>query len=292
MAAAGLAPPGLGFRRPLVADIRGRSYRPHQILVPVAGASPQPVPSLLALTPELQLLESGAVSYATGIAGFQCLLEPSRLRVADARGQGALSLLPPRSLVSEVTRQLEAQVPLLEKARADHQRWLDWVGWASVIGPGREALAELRQLDGIRQAVDTARTAWQPAAQPSTFEPRSAWVTLFPGAYLDPGDFVQVGRVGGRWVLVLVGSAYPEPPVLVHPVPRLVLVEPDGHVRREVPVPPESLTPRDRFLYRLLERRLVSGRDESLRPAVQRWREQHPALLQADLPAGAVPRSP
>jgi hypothetical protein len=58
-----------------------------------------------------------------------------------------------------------------------------------------------------------------------------------------------------------------------------VLVDPDGSQRRRPVSPPARLTDEDRFVFRLLQRRLTEGKDQSLSVPVARWIESHGAAL-------------
>jgi spermidine synthase len=250
------------FLRPTasaVYDPRGRAYPPFPILLPAlaaAAAGPQLVPSLLALTPDLQLLENGAVACGPPLLGYQCLLEPGQVRVLDATGSEVTRLLPPTSLETEATTRTREQGSLIDQAVRDHQRWLDWVGWASSMAPGRAATSEMTSLESTRRALQTAGKAWEPASRPPrpAFEPPARWVTLFPGLYL-------------------------EPPAMAAQDPAVVWVAPDGTPRRQSVQPPATLGAADRFLFRALERRLVQGKDQSLSRPVAQWREVHGAAL-------------
>ena len=250
------------FLRPTssaVYDPRGRAYPPFPILLPAlatAAVGPQLVPSLLALTPDLQLLENGAVACGPPLLGYQCLVEPGRVRVLDASGGEVTRLLPPTSLETEATTRTREQASLIDQAVRDHQRWLDWVGWASSMAPGRAAASEMTSLESTRRALQTAGKAWEPASRPPrpAFDPPSGWVTLFPGLYL-------------------------EPPALAAQDPTVVWVAPDGTQRRQSVQPPATLGAADRFLFRALERRLVQGKDQSLSRPVAQWREAHGATL-------------
>jgi hypothetical protein len=242
-----------------VYDPRGRAHTPFPIFLPALAAAavgPQLVPSLLALTPDLQLLENGAVACGPPLLGYQCLLEPGQVRVLDATGGEVTRLLPPGSLETEATTRTREQASLIDQAVRDHQRWLDWVGWASSMAPGRAVASEMTSLESTRRALQTAGKSWEPASRPPrpAFEPPSPWVTLFPGLYL-------------------------EPPALAAGDPTVVWVAPDGTQRRQLVQPPATLGAADRFLFRALERRLVQGKDQSLSRPVAQWREVHGAAL-------------
>ncbi|MGH7322762.1 MAG: hypothetical protein ACRELA_24510, partial [Candidatus Rokuibacteriota bacterium] len=199
---------GPGVPRARVYDSRGQEYPAQQAAAATPQGGPQPVSALLALSPELQLLESGALVYVAGVPGVQCVLEPGRLLVLDTAGQEVLALRPSDELLDQARRQILAQGPLVEKALADHQRWVGWVRWASVVPDGRQAVAELAELTAIKRAVDSAQRTWRGAAPPVPFDAKSHWVPLFPGVYLDPRGRGPVGLVRGRWVAIAPGSAY------------------------------------------------------------------------------------
>jgi spermidine synthase len=242
-----------------VYDPRGRAYPPFPVFLPAphaAAAGPQPVAAVLALTPDLQLLDNGAVACGPALLGYQCLLEPGQIRVLDASGGEVTRLLPPASLETEAATRTREQVSLIDQAVRDHRRWLDWVGWASGMAPGQEATSEMTSLTGMRRALQTAGKAWEPASRPPrpAFEPPARWVTLFPGLYLEPPAFAAQDVT-------------------------VVWVAPDGRERRQSVQPPATLGAADRFLFRALERRLVQGKDQSLSLPVAQWREVHGAAL-------------
>jgi spermidine synthase len=245
-----------------VYDPKGRSYSPFPTFLPAlavgaaAAAGSQTVKPVLALTPELQLLDNGGVACGPPLPGYQCLLEPGQIRVIDASGAEVTRLLPPGSLETEATTRTREQVSLIDQAVQDHRRWLDWVGWASSMAPGLDAKSEMTSLDGMRGALQTAGKAWEPAGRAArpAFEPPARWVMLFPGLYL-------------------------EPPAFAAQEPTVVWVDPDGTQRRQSVQPPATLGAADRFLFRALERRLVQGKDQSLSQPVARWREVHGTAL-------------
>ncbi len=269
------AAPGAFRFRPLLSrpgvvrvyDAQGRDYPALAVVTAAPGGAPRPTRSLLALTPDLQVLETGGISCGPPLAGYQCLLEPGRLRVLDAAGTEVVALLPPGSLERDVAARSAAQLPLVEQALADHRRWLEWTGWASGTALGREAASELTSLEGIRRALQAAGRTWTagpPRPQPQ-FEPSPGWVTLVPGLYL-------------------------EPPALATDPPTAIWVAPDGTRRRQSLDPPAVLEPADRFLFRALERRLLEGRDHSVAVTVARWRALHGAALGA--PRAPLPPAP
>lgn len=239
-----------GVPRNRVYDRDGRQYAAEQVALPQPAADPRPVPALLALTPELQLLESGLLAYAAGVPGYRFLLEPARLRVLDTGGCEVMALAPSRELRGGAQAQLDAQAPLIDKALADHRRWLEWTGWASYLPAGRGRASELAELEGLRGAVGSAQAAWRRAGAATGFDPPANWVTLVPGVYLAP-------------------------PAAGAAEPHLVVVNPEGRVERHGLGPPGTLTAQDRFLFRLLHRRATEGRDRSLEAPVARWVAAH-----------------
>ncbi len=274
-----------GAPRARVYDSRGREYAAQQIATATPQGGPQPVSALLALSPELQLLESGVLVYVTGVPGFQGVLEPGRLLVRDTAGQEVLALRPSDELQDQARRQILAQGPMVEKALADHRRWVSWVRWASVVPDGRQAVVELTELTAIQRAVETAQRTWRWAAPPPALDAKSHWVSLFPGIYLDPHGRGPVGLLQGRWVAIEHGSAYAEPPTAVHEAPTVVLVAPDGLTRARRMAPPARLAGEDRFLFRVLSQHAGAGKDASLQPMVDRWLEAHRDALGATPPA-------
>ncbi len=196
-----------------VYDAEGREYPALRFALtdPVGGR--KPVPSLLALSPELQLLETGAIAYLTGLAGYQALLEPGRLRTLDASGRDVLALAPPTRLQADAASRIAQQGPLIDTALVEHERWLEWTRWRAVIAPGRGSDSELAGLQATRKAVDAAREVWQRPGTARAFDPPAGWVTLFPGVYLEPA------RIAAQ-------------------DPTIVLVNPDGSQSRQPVGPP------------------------------------------------------
>jgi hypothetical protein len=227
-----------------------------------------PIASLLALTAELQLLESGALAYVTDVPGYQGVLEPGRLRVLDAEGREVVALLPGRALEDDARRQLDAQLPLIEKAVLDHGRWLDWVRWASVTPPGRQAASELAQLEAMRRAVQTAQATWRAAPPPPLVLVRSNWGPVFPGLYLQEA-----------------GPAAAPRGLATATAPSVAVVTPTGDVRPRGLEPPASLTDEDRFVFRALQRHYQRGGAPWLREPLARWLAAHETELAVRPPA-------
>jgi len=172
-----------------VYDPEGREYPALRFAVTDPRGGMRPVGSLLALSPDLQLLDTGAIACTPALPGYQCLLEPGRVRALDATGREVLTLLPPPGLQQVAVARLAQQGPLIDKALAEHRRWLEWVHWGSVLPQGREAVSELAGLEAIKRAVETAHEPWRRPSAPPGFDPPHGWVTLFPGIYLEPARF-------------------------------------------------------------------------------------------------------
>lgn len=252
--------PGAGGR---VVDPQGREHLAQWLTFTDPRGGAQPVTALLALTPELQLLESGALAYVADVPGYRFLLEPGRLRVLDTAGRDVVALLPDRALDEEARRQVEAQGPLIDRAVLEHRRWLDWARWGAGTPPGRQAASELGQLEAIRGSVERARVAWRAAAPASVLLPRHGWVAVFQGVYLQP------------WL----PSSPPGPRPGGTPGPTLALVTADGQVRPRSLDPPVRLGDEDRFLFRLLSRRVARREDPALRDVLLRWLAAHGEAL-------------
>lgn len=237
-----------------VYDAQGQEYPALRFAFTDPQGGQRPTSSLLALTKDLQLLESSGVAYAASVPGFRFSLDPGRLRVLDRTGVEVLALLPDARLQDEVKQQLRAQGPLIEKAIVDHQRWLDWVRWASMTAGGQQAVSELAALEAIKQAVATAQGTWEGVSPQPGPDPGAGWVSIFPGVYLEP----------------------PKP----DPAPRSVaLITPEGTIRTRSIAPPVALTEEDRFLFWILNRRLTEGRDQSLKDSITGWVEAHGEVL-------------
>jgi spermidine synthase len=257
--AAGTPPPDRVY------DPEGRSYPALRFTFTDPQGGRKPVGPVLALTPELQLLETGVIGCAPALPGYQCLLEPGRVRVLDAAGREVMSCRPPARLLSDARSRTRLQVAAIDRALADHRRWLEWVEWGKVVGLAGGAASELGALEAIKQALGTATETWDRewrAGEVPTWEPAPAWVSVFPGLYLEPARFVGQD-------------------------PTLVWAEADGTVQRQSVVPPATLAERDRFLFRVLHHRLTQGRDQSLSVPVTRWIQLHGAAL--DVPGAAPP---
>jgi spermidine synthase len=250
----GVSPYRPGVPRSRVYDPHGREHAAVSLTFTDPGGERKPVSALLALTPDLQLLESGALAYKVLVPGYHGLLEPGRLRVLDTAGREVHALLPPTALETEAREQILAQTPLIERALEDHRRWLDWVRWGVVFPQGGGAASQLAELEAIARAVDAAQRMWRAAGPSPLFRPQPGWVPVFPGIYLAPP-----------------GSAGPDATVYV--------VTPQGTVAGRDLAPPTEVRDEERFLFRVLTRRLAEARDASLEASLARWVEAHgPAL--------------
>ena len=232
-----------------VYDSGGREYRAQPFMFADPARGPRPLISLLALSPDLRLLETGMVSYAVPIPAYEFVVQPDRLGVLNLAGREVLALHPGPSLPGQTTQLLATQAPLLDRALADHQRWLDWTRWARGFGPGQEASSELTQLERIRAALGSARTTWMSApAAPRLGEDRQRSM-IFPGVVFDQSR------------------------------QELVVIHADGTERAHSLTPPAMLTEEDRFLFWVLYYRVTSLRDARFRTVVDRWRDAYGAHL-------------
>jgi hypothetical protein len=242
-----------------VYDAEGREHPALRFSFTDPQGSRKPVASVLALTPELQLLDSGAVACTPALPGYQCLLEPGGVRVLDTASRQVVTLRPSARLLNDAQARTRSQLASLDRAVGEHQRWLDWVGWGTAVAPGREAVSEMEALGTMKRALQTAHEAWSGASgtPTATFDPPTGWTTLFPGIYL-------------------------EPPAFASQDPTVVWASADGSLRRQSVSPPAQLTDTDRFLFRVLQRRLTEGNDQSLSGPVARWIETHGAALRVN----------
>ena len=238
----------------------GREYPAQHLTFSDDKGGRRPVVGLVALTKDLQLLESGEIAYAATVPGYKFLLAPGRLRVLDPAGREVLLLLPEARLEDDVRRQLAAQGPLIERAIAEHRRWVDWVRWAAVTDGARQAVSEMAALEAQRRAVAAAGEAWQETAPRSDTAPAAGWTAIFPGIYLEPLPPGPAAR-------------------------RAALVSPEGDVRIRSLAPPTAVTDEDRFLFWVLNRRLTEGRDPSLKDLLARWAATHAEALGIARPA-------
>lgn len=243
-----------------VVDAEGREYPAQRLGFGDEKGGRRTVSALVALTKDLQLLESSEIAYAAAVPGYRFLLAPGRLRVLDQAGREVLLLLPETRLEDDVRRQLAAQGPLIEKAIADHRRWVDWVRWAVVTDGARQAVSEMAALEAKRRAVAAAGEAWQGTASRPDMVPADGWTAIFPGIYLEPPPPGPAAR-------------------------RAALVAPKGDVRIRTLTPPTAVTDEDRFLFWVLNRRLTEGRDLSLKDLLARWAATHAEALGIARPA-------
>jgi hypothetical protein len=174
-----------------------------------------------------------------------------------------MSLAPPASLEAETAGQLTAQLGMLDKAIADHRRWLEWTRWAAPLPPGRAVADEQAELEALRRSVDAARVTWQGVRPVAVATPDPAWTPLFPGIYLERGP-------SG---------------------PGLVLLGSDGNAVRRSVEPPPTLELEDRFIFALLHRRATADRDQSLAAPVARWIGAYGRALGVTTPPPPTPRA-
>lgn len=234
-----------------VRNAQGAEFDAQPFLFSDPGAGLKPIPALLVLTPDLRLLDNGTLAYAVSVPGYQFLLEPGRLAVLDVAGNELLALHP-GTLGSAAARSLEGHAPLLDKAIADHRRWLEWTRWGSMLPPGHEASSELGELERIQRAFAAALGTWRSAAAPADFAPATGWKPVFPGIFAEaPGT----------------------------PDAAAILVSPLG-TSRLIPLgPPAELRDDARLLYWILYQRVWVGGDRSFRPVVERWERRHGSAL-------------
>ena len=234
-----------------VADARGK-HHPSASFMIGEGLARRRVTPLLALTPALRLLPSGEVGYHAQIPEHQLLVHPDRIDViAAADGEHVISLVPSPSVLEETASALTAQEPIVERAIAQHRRWLDWTRWGAALPPGREAQREMAELESMRQSFAAARSAWQASTSRPDVGPRPGWHQLLPGLYFDPS------RRDRRHLVAHVR---------------------DGSERRWSIDPPERLTSQERFLYAVLQWRVRTANESQWGPIIERWAQVYPDL--------------
>jgi hypothetical protein len=220
-----------------VYDSGGRAYAPVEISFSDPNAGLKRVTSKLALTANLQLMDTGAVAYAIPVADFKFYLEPGFLRVLNAAGKETLVLAPPPEMENAVRTQITSQKELITKAIPDHERWLQWIGWATFSDEVRDDRNELAALKEAGQALDKAAGLWAPGpsivkidldGKPRETIPGPNWTPLFPGVYLAEAT----------------GAA-----------PMAVFLAPDGGVRKVALPEAGDSGDEARFLRALVERR-------------------------------------
>ncbi|MCX5787199.1 MAG: hypothetical protein NTX64_01630 [Elusimicrobia bacterium] len=235
-----------------VYDSRGNSYKPHRFAFTDPDKKKRTAASLLALSPELQLLDYGGVSYATGSPGFSAVLAPNLLSVYDAQGGPVMTLLPPASLINDAQGKVLAQRPLIEKAMSDHQAWLDWTNIGSLVGVKTDA--EMDELKSVNAALLKAEASWRELPRLPLPAVPAGWQEIFAGICIEPGAPVSA--------------------------PRLALITTDGSIRLRSTAPPRGgLTEEDRFIFSLLVGRFSKNHDESLKAVLAEWTNQHAAAL-------------
>jgi spermidine synthase len=236
------------FARP-VRDAAGRKYDSTPVVFtdpahghPAAGA-------LLALTKDVRLLPSGDVAYSARIPRHQFLLRPDRLDVLDSAGNTLFALHPGAALLDDTARAITAQAPLVDRAIAEHRRWLEWTRWGSTLAPGRDAQSEMDELERVARALATARATWAAPVARAAFTPDAQWRAIFPGVYLDSA----VPRTGDN----------------------VLFVDASGGLHRRFLTPPRTLTDEDRLLYAIL----TVSNERSARAIVDQWNAVHGAAL-------------
>lgn len=218
-----------------VYDANGRGFSPAQIAFSDPKQGTQRYSSKLALTANMQLLDSGAVAYTAPVDDFKFVLEPGRLRVLTGNGKEVLVLAPPPDMDAAVRAQLSSQKDLISKAIPDHERWLEWTGWATFTDEVRNETDELAALKEISAALDSAAALWE--AAPAAGTPAQAldpkWIPLFPGVYL-----TEEAAPGKN--------------------PDIALVEPGGALRKRPLLARAEPGDEDRFLQALVDRHKLS----------------------------------
>jgi spermidine synthase len=236
---------------------RGASRGSQGLKFTGSGGRPAFVEDMLALTPDLHLLENGAISYNTRLAGYQALLEPARLRILDGAGAEVMSLLPAQRLVETVRAALSTQRTLIDRAGREHQKWLDWIAWAKPLDLDKTAASEMESLDKLGQAIAAAQEAFAAATPPAAFTPAPDAIRakeILPGIYLLRAE--------------LGSTEFSE----------LLFVKDGGIESRRSLQPPLDLTAEDRFVYVLLQSAFQQG-ELSLNRALTAWNQAHGGAL-------------
>jgi|GEM_PF-2895358 len=247
--------------------------------------------SLMQLSKNMCVLDSGAISYEPGIPGFTCLLEPGKLTVLSQKEGGKLLELPAtEELYIQTLEALEQQKKIIGPAMAEHRRWLEWIRWAPLSGEQKKMNMELTQLSNIDKALDTALATWKSSPPPKT-QPRYGWKQIFPGIYA--GERTASGPL--RMISTSndpSGDRYGKPPMLL-------FVNTDGStVEFDPAMPPnmpETMIPeRYVFIYRIMKKAAVEGTYPDMVFALQAWENVYPSLKPAptSAPVGPIPPHP
>jgi hypothetical protein len=172
----------------------------------------------------------------------------------DAGGREVLALRPTVDLQQVAVSRLAEQGPLIDKALAEHRRWAS--GCTGLWCRRRaHAVSELAGLEAIKRAVGTARESWRQPPPRSRGRPAAR---LGPPAL--PGRLPGAGRFRRRGA-----------DADAHPSRR--------HLGAAAGRSSRPATEVDRFLFRVLHRRLTEGRDQSLAGPISRWVQAHGAEL-------------
>lgn len=252
---------GRGVQRAPLYDSRGQQQPSLRMMFSDPKGGAKPLDGMLALSAEQQLLENGTVGCQLGLEGFQCLIEPDRVRYLDASGADVIAAVPPAEYLGATGRLLREQRPLLANALKEHRRWLDWTGWAARAGLTDDT-KELAQLQTIDATLALAEKNWAPAAAPAlpAGVPDERWATLAPGIWLEPAN-------------------------AEHPTAPLILwAEPGRVLRRRGVLPPLDLREEDKLMFRMLHKRFTAGKDEPLREIMSAWSQAHGQALGLKLP--------
>ncbi len=148
----------------------------------------------LALSATLQLLEDASVAYATPVHGVVGHLTPGEFSLRTTRGEVLMNFGLDPFLQTDILKQVQSQQPVIKKARADHERWQEWIQWAKWTGPGRDASDDRVTLDRWSRLLDEAGEKWR--------VPTLAVTSAVPGIMLIPGIYVDV-TAGTQAILIL-----------------------------------------------------------------------------------------
>ena len=169
---------------------------PRCFFSPPATGQPR-VSGLLALNPQTQLLESGAVAYTALPPGYKSILEPNRLQILTLEGRPVLELHP-GSLPISVQNQLITNQKQIGQAIHDHQEWLDWTAYLKSTSVGQDDNAEMDRLKKIQQLLNSALPVWSaPIHLPSLSAVYGYPVML--NIYIDAPKGMGLSKARIRW---------------------------------------------------------------------------------------------
>ncbi len=186
--------------RGLAADSAGRMYP----ALTIDQKDPKGGPSITTMRPfysvssDVQLTPDGA-AFMLLPASYMLKLDRDAFTLMKDKEPGELfRFRPDAETLGTLYTNIQLQSKALDKAVADHQKWLAWAGPAGAILPEvRGDSRELKNLLDIQVALDAALP--KPGSAPVTQADTSGYLKLCPGVFVD--------AVGGGMVLLRADGA-------------------------------------------------------------------------------------